>query len=89
MNEDYKKTLIRLKRIEGQIRGLQKMIGEDKTCEEVLTQLAAARAALDKVGMNIISQRMKDCFLENSETSAEEATEKALEIFQKYISFVQ
>ncbi len=89
MTIEQKDMVVRLKRIEGQIRGLQKMINGNKNCEEILTQLAAARAALDKVGMNIISERMKDCFQESENLSSEEATEKALEVFLKYITYVK
>ena len=44
----------RLKRIEGQVKGIQKMVNEGKTCPEILTQVSAARAALNKVGGLII-----------------------------------
>ena len=44
----------RLRRIEGQVRGLQRMIDEGKECEAVLMQLSAVRAALDRVGMFLI-----------------------------------
>ena len=41
----------RLRRIEGQIRGVEKMVAEDRWCPDILVQIAAARAALDKVGL--------------------------------------
>ena len=41
----------RLKRVEGQVRGLQRMVEEERDCEAILTQLMAARAALDRVGL--------------------------------------
>jgi DNA-binding FrmR family transcriptional regulator len=43
--------LTRLRRVEGQIRGIQRMLEEGRGCEDVLTQLAAARSALDQVGL--------------------------------------
>jgi DNA-binding FrmR family transcriptional regulator len=43
----------RLRRVEGQVRGLQRMVEEDRECEAILTQLIAARGALDRVGLLI------------------------------------
>jgi DNA-binding FrmR family transcriptional regulator len=88
---DTEKVLNRLRRIEGQVRGLQRMISEDKRCEDVLTQLAATRAALDRVGVFLISNRMKDCLKHSSEEMGmgDEAVEEAFEIFMKYIQHVK
>ena len=49
----------RLARIEGQVRGLQRMIGEDRACSEVLTQIAAAQAALDKVARALLDDHVR------------------------------
>jgi DNA-binding FrmR family transcriptional regulator len=54
-------VLTRLAKIEGQIRGLQKMVETERDCAEVIHQLSAARKALDKVGFIILSHRMQDC----------------------------
>lgn len=51
----------RLKRIEGQVRGLQKMVEEHRDCAEVIQQLTAARAALDRVGNVIITCGLREC----------------------------
>ncbi len=51
----------RLKRIEGQVRGLQRMIDEEKPCREILTQVAAARGALAEVGKGIFETHSKAC----------------------------
>lgn len=85
------KILNRLRRVEGQVRGLQRMISEDKRCEEVLTQLAATRAALDWVGVYLISNRMKECLKSSSQEMelGDEAVEKAFEVFMKYIQHVK
>lgn len=53
----------RLKRIEGQIRGLQRMVEEERDCEAILTQLMAARAALDSVGLLIADSFVQECVL--------------------------
>ena len=52
--QDKKALILRLKRIEGQMRGLQRLIGEDASCEAVAQQLAAARRALDKAFHSLI-----------------------------------
>lgn len=52
----------RLRRVEGQVRGLQRMMAEERDCETILAQLMAARSALDKVGLLIVSNYIDECF---------------------------
>ncbi|MFN3217288.1 MAG: metal-sensitive transcriptional regulator [Acidimicrobiales bacterium] len=51
----------RLRRIEGQIRGIQRLIDEGAECGDVVTQLSACRAALDRVGYKLIAAGMRQC----------------------------
>ena len=51
----------RLRRIEGQVRGLQRMVEEGRDCAEVVTQVAAARAALDRLGHRIVALNLRTC----------------------------
>jgi DNA-binding FrmR family transcriptional regulator len=51
----------RLKRVEGQIRGLQRMVEEQRECEAILTQLIAARSALDRVGLMVVEHYVEEC----------------------------
>ncbi len=89
-DDDVERVLNRLKRIEGQVRGLQRMIDEGKECEQVLTQLSAVKSALDRVGIHLISHRMKECLDRNAKSSVdEEAMEQAFEIFLKYVQCVR
>jgi DNA-binding FrmR family transcriptional regulator len=53
--------LIRLRRIEGQVRGLQGMVEEDRYCIDVLTQIAAVQAALDKVALGLLDGHVSHC----------------------------
>jgi CsoR family transcriptional regulator, copper-sensing transcriptional repressor len=53
-------VVTRLRRIEGQIRGLQRMIDEEQECRDIVTQLAAARGALDRVGFKLMSAALAD-----------------------------
>ena len=54
----------RLRRIEGQIRGLQRMIDDDRDCVEIVQQLAAARAALDRAGSVMVASGLRGCLAE-------------------------
>ncbi|MDX6690850.1 MAG: CsoR family transcriptional regulator, copper-sensing transcriptional repressor [Solirubrobacteraceae bacterium] len=53
----------RLRRIEGQIRGIEKMIDEDRYCIDVLTQISAAQAALEKVALGLLDGHARSCVL--------------------------
>ncbi len=56
-------VLARLRRIEGQIRGIHRMLAEGRMCEDVLTQLMAARSSLDQVGLLIMDHHIEHCLL--------------------------
>lgn len=58
---DKQQILDRLKKIEGQVRGLQRMVEEDRYCVDVLVQVAAAKAALNKVGLALMEGHAKGC----------------------------
>lgn len=76
-------VLNRLKRVEGQIRGLQRLIEEESDCTQVVHQLAAARKALDKVGFIILTHRMQECLAEKKENGydGEKALDEAMKLF--------
>jgi CsoR family transcriptional regulator, copper-sensing transcriptional repressor len=52
---------LRLRRLEGQIRGIQRMLDDGQECEAVVTQLAAAKAALDRVSYRLVAAGMRHC----------------------------
>ena len=58
--------LKRLNRAEGQVRGVSKMVQEDKYCIDVLTQVSAARAALDKVALELLRDHAHHCITNDS-----------------------
>ena len=70
--------LDRLARIEGQVRGVARMVDEDRYCIDVVTQINAARAALDKVALGLLDGHVRHCLVEGHggpatpETQAEE-----------------
>lgn len=51
-----------LRRIEGQVKGIQRMIQQERACDEVLTQIMAVKAALDRVTKDLVQANMADCF---------------------------
>ena len=57
----------RLARIEGQIRGVTRMVEEDRYCIDVVTQVAAARAALEKVSLGLLDEHARHCMLGDGE----------------------
>jgi DNA-binding FrmR family transcriptional regulator len=63
---DQDEILGRLRRVEGQIRGIQRMIVENRDCEAIVTQILAARAALDKASLLIASQHIEQCLLDGA-----------------------
>src|SRR5450759_1776515 len=84
--EERKRIVNRLKRLEGQIRGLQTMVETGKDCDAVLTQMMAAKSAFDQVGLHIISQSMKTCMAEGAGRTREETIDEALAVFLKYVN---
>jgi DNA-binding FrmR family transcriptional regulator len=70
----------RLKRIEGQIRGLQRMVGERQDCEAILTQLMAARSALDRVGLLVADSFVRECILDADGAVAQQRVGRVLEL---------
>ena len=57
----------RLRRIEGQVRGLQRMVDEDQYCIDILTQLSSVTAALKAVGMGLLGDHVRHCVAESIE----------------------
>ena len=57
----------RLKRIAGQVAGLQKMVDEDRYCVDILTQVAAVRSALDALGVELLSDHVEHCVVGHAE----------------------
>ncbi|MCE4957362.1 metal-sensing transcriptional repressor [Macrococcoides caseolyticum] len=60
-SEEKDKMLKRLKRIEGQVRGIQKMIEEDRYCVDILIQISAIESALKQVGFSVTERHMNHC----------------------------
>jgi len=81
---DRREILSRLRRVEGQIRGIQRMIEEERGCEAIVTQLMAARAALDKTGLHIMSHHIESCLLDPSGKSNRHQLDRIISFFLRF-----
>lgn len=69
----------RLRRIEGQVRGLQRMVQEDQYCIEILTQVSAATKALQSFSLELLDEHLAHCVVEAAQQGGPEAEEKVRE----------
>lgn len=80
--------LKRLRRIEGQVRGVQRMVEESKYCVDILIQIAAVRAALDKVGLILLEDHTRGCVaraIKNSEGDADAAISELTDVLRHFL----
>ncbi len=75
----------RLRRIEGQVRGVLNMMDQDKSCKEVVTQLSAIRSAVDRVIMYVVGENMEHCIREevSGGGAADKVIKEAIELLMK------
>jgi DNA-binding FrmR family transcriptional regulator len=71
--------LKRLRRVEGQVRGLQRMVEEDKYCIDILTQVSAATKALQAFSLELLEEHLSHCVVEAAQRGGTEADEKVRE----------
>jgi len=72
-------VLNRLRRIEGQVRGLQRMVEDDTYCIDILTQVSAATRALENVALGLLDEHMRHCVTDAVRAGGEEADAKLTE----------
>jgi len=84
-SSDTKKIIQRLKRIEGQVRGIQRMIADDQYCIDILTQIAAARSALNQVGLIILEEHSHTCLIEAIQDNRSEAIEEFMDALKRFM----
>jgi DNA-binding FrmR family transcriptional regulator len=71
--------LNRLRRVEGQVRGVERMVEEDRYCIDILTQISAVQAALDKVALGLLDDHARHCVIGGaSDSKPEELTEELM-----------
>jgi DNA-binding FrmR family transcriptional regulator len=86
-SKDRSKLQARLNRIEGQVRGISRMVDEDKYCIDVLTQVNAIKAALDQVGLLLLEDHVKGCVVDAVREGA--GTEKVDELIGAVARFAR
>jgi DNA-binding FrmR family transcriptional regulator len=81
--DDKKRLLNRLRRLEGQVRGLERMIQEDRPCLEVLTLLAGVRSALNATGDLVLERYLTDCLAAPPDTVQPRALIEAMRLAKR------
>jgi DNA-binding FrmR family transcriptional regulator len=76
--EEKEALLKRLARIEGQVRGITGMVGDDRYCVDILTQIGAVQAALDKVSLGLMDGHVRHCVLGSEAALREERVEELI-----------
>lgn len=87
-NGSREDLVVRLRRAEGQLRGVQRMLGEGAECRQVLTQLAAVKAAVDQVGLQLLSERLRSCIAGDEADCAAEF-EQAMATFLRFATLAR
>lgn len=84
--KDIDKILARLKRIEGQMRGIQRMVEEGKYCVDILTQLSSAVAATEKVGLMVLRDHIKGCVRKSmTGKNADESIDELVTVVERFL----
>ena len=88
IHPSHKANIDALKRIEGQVRGIQKMIEEKRYCVDILTQLSAVSSAVHRVRDQVLSRHLNSCvkkaFLGNSQTEKESKIDEVLDLLKRF-----
>ncbi|MCP8617717.1 metal-sensing transcriptional repressor [Salirhabdus salicampi] len=83
--DEKQQLLNRLRRVEGQVRGIQKMVDDDRYCVDILVQLSAVNQALKKVGYSLLERHSHHCVTAAVESgNGEEAIEELMKVFQQF-----
>lgn len=81
--EEYKKLLNRLSRIEGQIRGIKKMVESDAYCTDILVQVSAVNAALNSFNKELLANHIRTCVANDIREGKEETIDELVVTLQK------
>ena len=81
--KEYKDLINRLNRIEGQIRGIKGMVEKDAYCPDIITQVAAANAALNSFNKVLLANHIKTCVTDDIKSGKEETVDELVTMLQK------
>ena len=82
--DDKKRIIRRLKIVEGQIRGIIKMIEEDRYCDDVLTQISASNKSLRSIGNELLNIHLKTCVVDNIKEDKLEIVDDVMDIIRRF-----
>ncbi|WP_044892957.1 metal-sensing transcriptional repressor [Bacillus alveayuensis] len=83
--EEIERIIKRLKRIEGQVRGVQKMVEDNRYCIDILVQISAINAALKKVGLNLLERHANHCVSKAiCEGNGEESIRELMDVIKQF-----
>ena len=82
-DDEYKKLLNRLSRIEGQIRGIRKMVESDAYCTDILVQVSAVSAALNAFNKELLSNHIRTCVANDIREGKDETIDELMDTLQK------
>lgn len=88
-DKESRDVVNRLARIEGQVRGIQRMVSEDEYCTDILTQISAVTTALDRVGLKILDGHVHGCVREAMVSGGKEAEAKTAELLEAVERFAR
>lgn len=77
--------LKRLKKVEGQVRGVQRMVEEDRWCPDILIQISAVQAALDKVALGLADDHARHCVVGGPEANQDDRTAELMEAIGRLV----
>lgn len=81
--EEYKLLVNRLNRIEGQVRGVRKMVENDAYCTDILTQVSAIQAALNAFNRELLSEHIRSCVANDIRQGKDETIDELVQTLQK------
>ncbi len=82
-DDEYKKLINRLNRIEGQIRGIRKMVENDAYCTDILVQVAAVNAALNSFNKELLSNHIHTCVAQDIREGRDETVDELVDTLKK------
>lgn len=82
-DKEYRDLINRLKRIEGQVRGIRGMVEEERYCVEILTQVSAVQSALNSFNKVLLSSHIKSCVVQDIKDGKEEAVDELCATIQR------
>ena len=81
--EEYKTLINRLSRIEGQVRGVRKMVETDAYCVDILTQVSAIQAALNAFNRELLANHIRTCVMDDIKNGNDEIVDELVQTLQK------